>query len=455
MISPAADIIAKPVEGIITDVIIENDQGQELETATEWEYIYVHMKWAIPDGTVKKGDEMTIKLPDELRFSEDIEFDVLDSEGNVVARAYCNAQDKTVKLVFTDYAETRKGVHGDLWFATMIERSEVENGDKIRPEFIIDGETFPGNEFEFVEEKVDEEALINKYGVFGEDKTRIEYNIRVGMANKEVKGVEVKDRLGTAGVTYDKGSFKVFEASWKVSDTGGWTSEEFHLVPSIQPVFDADDRGFTIDLGDIAAHEGYLIQYWVDIDHEAAPGEMFENSADLISDGEEVDYETAYTQHQSGGGSGEGGNEVPTPTPTPTPSATPTPTPSVTPTPTPTATPTPTPTVTPTATPTPKPTEESDHKPSKTPTPDPKPSGMPKPTATPTKTPDVGNGSYQSAQQQGGNISLPKSTVLTSETAKTADANEIIPVVIALILSIVGIAYAIVARRREQKNKRK
>ena len=303
---PAMNVMGKTVEGIIKNVTIKNEHGVEPESMMEWDYICVHMDWEIPDNYVNSGDEMTIQLPPELRFVEDMEFDILDADGNLVARAVCNAENGTAKITFTEYPEKHSGVHGTFWFATMIERSAVNDGDIVRPEFTIEGEVLVGNEFEFVGEKVNEEELLNKYGIIGTDKSKIEYNIRIGMANKEVKGVAVTDRLLDEVVSYDKASFRVYEAQWKVGESGSWVSEELHLVSSIQPIFDADDRGFKMEFGDIAAHEGYFVQYTVNIGYQALPGEIFSNKATLSSEGKQVDESTAYTTYQTGGGTGTG-----------------------------------------------------------------------------------------------------------------------------------------------------
>ena len=501
---PVIGVAAKPVGGIVTNVTIKNSHGEEPDKMTQWDSIYVHMDWAIPDNYVEAGDEMLIQLPPELRFVDDMEFDILDDDGNLVAKAYCSKDDKTVKVVFTDYPEKNSGVHGTLWFATYIESSQVENGQTITPEFIIENEVLTGNGFEYEMDIADEDGKVDKHGYFEEDKSKIQYSLKIGMAKEEIKAAVVSDRLISDGLSYDKGSFQIYEVDWVISGTGAWAAENHVLVTDIQPVFDDGDRGFTIEFGDVPVERGYLVRYAVDISYEALPGEIFENKATLTSEGEEIDSDVAYTQYQTGGGTGNGyvGKIILTKKDvdgkvlegarfdvirtstgksvgeiitgadgigsiegllidnyqiieTKAPEGykldeTPiivkaedfnddkifclevenVPLEEVT--------------------PSPKPSPEPNPEPSPKPSPSPSPSPAPSKTPTPSKKPNNNRGGNQNGKGPSNS-----GKVFGVSSVKTADANEIIPVVIMLILAIVGIIYGTVALRKERKNNKK
>ncbi|WP_241433109.1 Ig-like domain-containing protein, partial [Listeria cornellensis] len=107
---------------LITNVTLDKT------TADLGERIQVNYNWAIPDGTVKAGDTMIVKMPAELQLEAGIDFDIKDAQGNTVGTAKVNPTTNEITVTFTDYAESRTNVHGDMRVWVQLNRAENTPG---------------------------------------------------------------------------------------------------------------------------------------------------------------------------------------------------------------------------------------------------------------------------------------------------------------------------------------
>ena len=105
--APAGALDVKEVNDVITEMYVTDGDGKPFQNGKGvemWQGFQVHAKFKLANNTVNENDTTTIKLPETLRFPNEQDFEVRDSNNNVVARAKINAATKTVTLTYTDYA---------------------------------------------------------------------------------------------------------------------------------------------------------------------------------------------------------------------------------------------------------------------------------------------------------------------------------------------------------------
>lgn len=97
-------------------------------------------------GQVFEGDYSTVDLPDDFRFSNIENFDVLDLSNNVIETA--TSSGKTVTLEYTEYADG-KVIVGKLKFSFKIYTAFVTENRPVELTFYLQSEVGFGVELEF------------------------------------------------------------------------------------------------------------------------------------------------------------------------------------------------------------------------------------------------------------------------------------------------------------------
>ena len=148
-------MLEAPKRAVHNDVITKieallQDGSGPAEDIEQWQVFRINAEFALPDNKVKAGDTTTITLPEKLRFSQTHDFVITDENGNVVANAAVNGEDKIITLTYTDYPETHSGVKGNFKFYVRIERSLVDGEEDIPLNFDVDGTTVYGGSVHFV-----------------------------------------------------------------------------------------------------------------------------------------------------------------------------------------------------------------------------------------------------------------------------------------------------------------
>ncbi|WP_257963725.1 Ig-like domain-containing protein [Carnobacterium maltaromaticum] len=185
------------ISDIVTNINMTRNDGSELGTIDQWTDILVTIDFTLPNNKINVGDTSTISLPKELELQNDSTFEVRDDAGNVVATAYANQDDKTVTLIYTDYAEKNSNISGKLWFSVQVDSYTITETGKIPLEFDIDGQTII-KEIEYEKGTGDQDEVLYKSGVFDPngDPQVINYSLRVNVSSKDLTDVVVSDLLG-------------------------------------------------------------------------------------------------------------------------------------------------------------------------------------------------------------------------------------------------------------------
>lgn len=105
----------------------------------QYQVFRLKASFALPNGAVKKDDTTTIKLPNELIFNQTSDIKIKDGAGNVIANAVFNLYNKTLKLTYTDYAESHSDIKGIFYFFVRMDRDVVDGEMHIPLIFDVDG----------------------------------------------------------------------------------------------------------------------------------------------------------------------------------------------------------------------------------------------------------------------------------------------------------------------------
>lgn len=285
--------------------------GKAVTKIDQYTDLTLKMGFTLPNNQVKEGDYSLIQLPAELRSVRNTNFEIKDTQGNVVAHAKIDAANKQIKMVYTDFVEKHSDITGTLTLALRVDTKVVKESKKLMLTLDVDGQVKPLGEIDYENRHDDSTEAFSKSTWFIDGKGKvIQYAIRVNGGKKDYQNVKIKDTLVSAGLKYKAGSFTIKKGDWKLTQTGN-SSNGFFLANEVDVTSQykvnvaADQRSFDIDLGDING-EGYLIVYQVEVAHDPVPGEAFSNKAQMTADNlEPIEY-TANVVYQTSSGNATG-----------------------------------------------------------------------------------------------------------------------------------------------------
>jgi len=277
--------------------------------ADQYTDISVEMNFGVP-STAAKGDTTVIKLPDNLKFIENQTFKITNDAGDVIADAVINRDTKTITLTYTDFVEKRSDITGNLKFAVRVDIAEQHENTKIPVKLTIDKQTKTVGEFNYVFVPGDLNKEFDKVS-WGTKKaedgsiTRT-YELRVNASKQAFSDAIVTDQLQTDGMEYVPTSVKVYKGVWAEGNDGKLALKNRQLVTDKEVTFAADNKSFTVKLGEVAQSEGYLIEYQVRVPYAPASGETFVNYASLDANKTRIDAKESPYVYQTASGSADG-----------------------------------------------------------------------------------------------------------------------------------------------------
>ena len=277
--------------------------------ADQYTDISVEMNFGVP-STAAKGDTTEIKLPDNLKFIENQTFKITNDAGDVIADAVINRDTKTITLTYTDFVEKRSDITGNLKFAVRVDITKQHENTKIPVKLTIDKQTKTVGEFNYVFVPGDLNKEFDKVS-WGTKKaedgsiTRT-YELRVNATKQAFSDAIVTDQLQTDGMEYVPSSVKVYKGVWAEGNDGKLALKNRQLVTDKEVTFAADNKSFTVKLGDVAQADGYLIEYQVRIPYAPASGETFVNYASLDANKTRIDAKESPYVYQTASGSADG-----------------------------------------------------------------------------------------------------------------------------------------------------
>ncbi|EUJ24373.1 cell wall surface anchor family protein [Listeria cornellensis FSL F6-0969] len=282
-------------------------------TAGLGEKIQVNYNWAIPDGTVKAGDTMIVKMPAELKLEVGLAFDLKDTEGNIVGRAQVSPETNEITVTFTDYAESRTNVHGDMHVWVQVDLLANTPGETSTITFPTkNGEVRIGIEIPdtgVVGPPPTEipANVLNKWGkVDANDPMLINWTVLINYDKLTIPNAVYTDTIG-AGHTFVRSSLAVYKGD---TDRQGNPIASNKLADAVTANMLINDnaQGFQLALGNI--NDTVSVTYQTKMTNPVT-GQAYKNEAKLT--GTDVS-ENKNSEVRYYGGDGSGTGETPDPT---------------------------------------------------------------------------------------------------------------------------------------------
>ena len=270
--------------------------------------INVNMNFSVP-STAKTGGQAVISLPKNLKFVSDTNFNVMSSDNKIVAKAVLNAASKTITLTYTDYVTKKSDITGSLFFNVRVS-PDTASPSKVPINISVNNKNIPVGNVNFVvdpgkSDKVLDKVSWNTQKLADGGITR-DYEVRVNAENKPLTNAIVLDKLSTDGMSYVKDSFVVKKGTWAVNSNLKLELKNATKV-NVPVNFDASQKSFQVNLGNVAANEGYSIYYKVKIDKTPKNGQQFLNNVTLKADKVTETKNNPFV-YQNAGGEAEGYN---------------------------------------------------------------------------------------------------------------------------------------------------
>ena len=270
--------------------------------------INVNMNFSVP-STAKTGGQAIISLPKNLKFVSDTNFNVMSSDNKIVAKAVLNAASKTITLTYTDYVTKKSDIKGSLFFNVRVS-PDTASPSKVPINISVNNKNIPVGNVDFVVDPGKSDKVLDKVSwntkKLADGGITRDYEVRVNAENKPLTNAIVLDKLNTDGMSYVKDSFVVKKGTWAVSSNHKLGLNNATVV-SVPVNFDASQKSFQVNLGNVAANEGYSISYKVKIAKTPKNGQQFLNNVTLKADKVTETKNNPFV-YQNAGGEAEGYN---------------------------------------------------------------------------------------------------------------------------------------------------
>ena len=302
--APKTKRAAKEIDAITQFSITDKDGKPLNKPLQQWEQFKIDGQFKLPNNDVHEGDYTTFKISENLVLVSTPNFDIKDKDGQVVARATIDPENRLLKLTYTKYVENKSDVSGSFYFYTYVNHHIVKEKKKVPLQITVNRNIVPIGEVEFGGLTPPSQKDLTKVGNFKPDNT-ITYDITVNQSGKEAPDAKVTDILKTPNISYVKDSFEIYKGKWVIKDNR-WVLENKKTVTKQFNVEFLSDSEFSIKLGKINKDEGYHIKYKAKANYKLQSGEVVENVASLWSSQTKIIDSIAKTTYLEAGGSAEG-----------------------------------------------------------------------------------------------------------------------------------------------------
>ena len=298
-----ATIHATEHADVITKMYFTDKDGNELpaQDIRQWQQFRINVDFNLHNNEVKAGDTTVLQLPDVVAFPSGVAFDLLDKDGNVVAKTTIDPTTKKVTVTYEPYVETHSDVKGTLYFYIRMDHDVVKEPKEVPIDITVDGKIFPAGKVNFQGIGQPTKEDINKVGWQDSTDPKVGYySIAINRTSKYMTGVKVVDILATPGVRYRQDTFRVYKGGWNFRD-GDWHLDNAVNITDQAPVV-FTETSFSVNLPDLNPYEGVRIAYTVDLPYEPSDGEGFRNSATLTTtNGIDQTHNSGYTFYRGAG----------------------------------------------------------------------------------------------------------------------------------------------------------
>ena len=291
----------------ITNVKVSNNEGGDLTwDLAQWATFRLNADFKLGKD-VKAGDQTIITVPDAIIINSD-NIEIKDINTNeVIANAKLSADNKSITLTYTDYAEKHSDTEGSFFFYARVDFKKHPQQGEIPVEITINKETKPAGKVTFKGIGDGDPKLLSKTSWVNEgDKREVQYTISVNRTKENIQGVTIEDHLKFTNASYVKDSIKVIKGKFAFVD-GEWQfSDRVDVTDQHKITVSEDGQSFVVELGDMTEEDQYRISYNVRLNYEPVDGELLKNDATLKGKGVVVKEVTNAALVQIAGGAGLG-----------------------------------------------------------------------------------------------------------------------------------------------------
>ncbi len=230
------------------------------------------LDWELEDGhNYVEGDTETFDLPKGIKIKKDIEIELKDEHGQVIANAIVKP-DKTVELTFTNFVEGHSAVSGWMEIISALDPEEVDEEDG---EIIIDPIGEEG-ELRIPIEELNKDKTIEKNGQpnKGYNADEINWSVTINKNKTSLENARVVDEL-PEGTEYKEGSLKVTKLKVDLYGNVLGDGEKIEITPEF-----GENGELIVPLGD--TNDAYRVEYVTEVTDDEE--KHFENNATLKDD---------------------------------------------------------------------------------------------------------------------------------------------------------------------------
>lgn len=284
----------------ITNAALLDDAGNPATNVGEFDTTQAHYDFQIPDGQViQAGDTMQVTLPTQLVVSGDVQFEILDENGVVIANTVVDKATGTVLITFTDYyTNYPTNREGSFNIRTQWNLDNITIDTEVPLDWGNQGIT---NVYVGPNANPDSNEQLWKWGTIdANDPTLIHWTMRVNYQRLTIQNAVLTDTLGPNQTLIEN----TIHASHVVYGEGNQYTV-IGAVPSSQITIN-NQQSFQINLGTL--DDTVLVNY----DSRATDGgaaASYTNQASLSGDQYETSTVAVHTASTGGDGDGSGTNQ--------------------------------------------------------------------------------------------------------------------------------------------------
>ncbi|MDO4778280.1 MAG: Cna B-type domain-containing protein, partial [Tissierellia bacterium] len=258
-----------------------------------WTTVRVDGKIELPNNQVKAGDTTVVKVTDFMDFAGGLTGFPLKHEGVTFANVTFNEKTRTMTITYNEEVEKKSNVTGEFFFLMRVNHFKYLDATKIPLDFTIGVENnlrvinVGTLDYTGVEVSKPVQFYKNGYSIEdgeapGERPRTFKYVITINQEMLELKDLVLKDRMEFKPESITRFDIKIGE--WQINHRRAYELRQ--KVPmNVEPQFDEDGQGFTLNLGTIPQGKGVEIVYHVRIPYEPQHEEVFVNKAVLTKEG--------------------------------------------------------------------------------------------------------------------------------------------------------------------------
>ncbi|WP_418968509.1 Cna B-type domain-containing protein [Alloscardovia omnicolens] len=313
-----AEGAAKQVKATVSDLQIQNLNGETQDAVYKYDRFYLAMKWDASSlgADVHKGDYFDAKLPEQMVYPEDqATFPLYAEDGStVIANAHVTPNKPsggtepsggTVRVIFTDWVEGKENIKGNLRLAAQFNHKLVKDNEKNKFDVSV-GATVKSVEVTVKgRSRITNETLVKWGAAVSGQRNVASWWTRINYNKANLKNAVISDQLsnGDGSEKYIPDTFEL----WRVTfDEQGDVKTYLSKVDlSDKLKINPDGKSFSLNLGDTSD------QYFFTYRTTYTIGTTLHNKITLTSHDVQVEHESTFVSADANGdGTGNLANKI-------------------------------------------------------------------------------------------------------------------------------------------------